>query len=88
MRHNIAGAPEWFETQIKANTICMYDDQMILDELSDIYGDLAISAYTDMLSTACDAYADGYFEEKFIRISNIDCSHICREDFMKLLPDD
>lgn len=49
LRHNIAGAPEWFEAKVTEKAICMYDDEMILDELSKIYGDLAISVYAEML---------------------------------------
>lgn len=30
MRHNIAGAPEWFQSKIESKSICMYDDEMIL----------------------------------------------------------
>ena len=36
---------------------------MIMDELSDIYGDLAQAIYIEMLRTACDAYKYGYFKE-------------------------
>ena len=32
MRHNIAGAPEWFQSKIESKSICMYDDEMILDD--------------------------------------------------------
>ncbi len=88
MRHNIAGAPEWFESKIVSKSICMYDDEMILDELSEIYGDLAISAYADMLKIACDAYKDGYFDDKFVLVSQMDCLRISREDFLKQLQDD
>lgn len=61
MRHNIVGTLQWFETKVASKSICMYDDEMILDELSEVYGDLAIGAYVDMLKTACDAYKYGYF---------------------------
>ena len=88
MRHNIAGAPEWFQSKIESKSICMYDDEMILDELSGVYGEWAISAYAGMLKTACDAYKDGYFEEKFILVSQMDCRSISREDFLKQLQDD
>lgn len=57
MRHNIAGAPEWFQSKIESKSICMYDDEMILDELSGVYGEWAISAYAGMLKTACDITA-------------------------------
>ena len=36
LRHNIAGAPEWFSDKVTEKVICMYDDEMILDELSKI----------------------------------------------------
>ena len=41
-----------------------------------------------MLKTACDAYKDGYFEEKFVLVSQMDCRSISREDFLKQLQDD
>lgn len=88
MRHNITGAPEWFETQISSKKIRIYDDQMILNGLSEIYGNLAASAYTNMLKTACDAYSNGYFEEKFIHVSKINCLPMCQEDFLKQLQTD
>lgn len=78
MRHNIAGAPEWFQSKIESKSICMYDDEMILDELSGVYGEWAISAYAGMLKTACDAYKDGYFEEKFVLVSQMDCRSISK----------
>ena len=44
--------------------------------------------YAGMLKTACDAYKDGYFEEKFVLVSQMDCRSISREDFLKQLQDD
>lgn len=85
LRHNIAGAPEWFETKVMEKAICMYDDRMILDGLFEIYGNLAISAYAEMLKTACDAYKEGYFEERFLLISKIDCLRVSREEFLRTL---
>ena len=55
---------------------------------SGVYGEWAISAYAGMLKTACDAYKDGYFEEKFVLVSQMDCRSISREDFLKQLQDD
>ena len=87
-RHNIAGAPDWFTAKIASKSVCMYDDEMILDELNAVYGDLAISMYMNMLKTACDAYKSGYFEEKFILVSQMDYLHICKEEFLKQLQAD
>ena len=85
MRHNIAGAPEWFQSKIESKSICMYDDEMILDELTDIYGDLALAMYVDMLKTACDAYKDGYFEENFTEMSKINALYVGRTEFLEKL---
>ena len=88
MRHNVEGVHKWFESKIATEAICMYDDEMILDELSEVYGDLAISAYIDMLKNACDAYKAGCFEENFILVSQIDSLHVNREEFLKQLQAD
>lgn len=85
LRHNIARASEWFEAKVAEKTICMYDDRMILDELSGIYGNLAISVYAEMLKTACDVYKERYFEEKFLLISKIDCLRVSIEEFLRQL---
>ena len=50
-RHNIAGAPEWFETKIQNDLIRLYDDEMILNELAAIYGSLAPAMYREMYLT-------------------------------------
>lgn len=85
MRHNIAEAPKWFEEKVKRKLICIYDDKMILNELSEIYGDLYVSVYVEMLRTACNAYKEGYFEENFRSISKIDYIHINGEEFLERL---
>lgn len=88
MRHNIAGAPEWFESKIISKSICIYDDKMILDELSETYGDMAVHVYADMLKNACDAYKYGYFEDKFELVSKMDFLGISKEDFLIQLQSD
>lgn len=84
-RHNIAGAPEWFKKKVKNKSINLYDDKMILDELTSIYGELAIAIYIEMLKNACDAYKDDYFEENFVKVSEIDSLRIGKEEFLKTL---
>lgn len=85
VRHDAEGILKWFESEIASESICMYDDERILDELSEAYGDLAISAYVELLKNACDAYKIGFFEEKFNFLSQIDCLHINKEEFLKVL---
>lgn len=87
-RHNIAGSPEWFQKKVADKSINLYDDEMIMDELFEIYGELATAFYAEMLKTACDAYSRGYFEEKFVGLSQLDYSCIKREDFLKQLESD
>ncbi len=88
MRHNIIEVSEWLKSKIASKSIYMYDDEMILNELADIYGNFAIYKYINMLKTACDAYEIGYFEEKFVCISQINNIHISKEDFLKFLRND
>lgn len=87
-RHNIAGAPEWFEAKVADKSISLYDDEMIMDELSEIYGELAIAFYAGMMQTACDAYSEGYFKEKFVGLSQLDYLSVSREEFLKQLESD
>jgi len=85
LRHNIAGLPEWFEDKVENKRIHLYDDEMILDELSAIYGDLALAMYIDMLKTACDAYKGGCFEENFVNMSTVNAVYVSREEFLEKL---
>ena len=83
--HNIAGVQGWFEDKVIGKYINLYDDEMIIDELSDIYGKLAVASYVKMLQIACDAYGEGYFEGNFAGILQLDYSIISKEDFLKQL---
>lgn len=87
-RHNITGAPEWFNAKAADKSISVYDDEMILEELSEIYGKLATAAYIEMLKTSCDAYSEGYFEKKFTRLSQLDYLNISRREFLDQLEAD
>ena len=85
LRHNTVGPSEWFRDKVKNKLIYLYDDEMILDELTAIYGNLALTMYVDMLKTACDAYKAGYFEENFKEISKINALHVGRTEFLEKL---
>ena len=84
-RHNTVGAPEWFCEKVADKSIYLYDDEMIMDELFVIYGELAIASYIQMVQTACDSYRKGYFEEKFVRLSQLDYWSVNREEFLRQL---
>lgn len=88
LRHNIGGAPKWLEDRIDDNSICLYDDKKILEELSEMFGQLALTAYTQMMKKACDAYEQGYYDEKFVEISGLDCSNVTQSEFLEKLKSD
>lgn len=83
--HNIIGPSQWLEDQVLKDVIHVYDDEMILSELSSIYGDLAPAFYTEMLKNACDAYKDGYFEEKFLEMSKVKNLGVDKQEFLEKL---
>lgn len=87
-RHNVFGAPEWFGEKVNKKSIHVYDDKMILDELAEIYGKFAVCAYVNMLKTACSAYREEYFEEKFLLVSGIDCFNADKSEFLNRLQTD
>ncbi len=87
-RHNIAGAPEWFNDRVADRTIHLYDDEMILDDLLDYYGSLRVVYYIDMLKTACDSYQDRYFEENFTEISKVNGLYLTKDEFLAILESD
>lgn len=81
-RHNIAGAPEWLENAEDTNKVMCYTDGMILNELSEYYGDNAPLMYSNMLKTGCDAYSSGYFETNFREISELDYTEVSISEFL------
>lgn len=85
LQYNNAGLSEWLEAEIVDQAILLYDDEAIVDELSEIYGELAPVAYIRMLRMGCDAYRDGYYEENFAAVSKLDAYKITREDFLEKL---
>lgn len=87
-RHNIAGAFEWFEAMVLDGTIELYDDNEILEELFEIYGDSAVFVYVNLLKTACDAYKHNYFEEQFKELAVFDCLNGGKEAFLEKLQAD
>lgn len=87
-RHNIKAVSEWFEARVSDKSICLYNDEMIIDELSAFYGELAAFTYISMLKDACDAYSDGYFNENFVELSKVNCLHINKREFLEKLAGD
>ncbi|MDO4276188.1 MAG: hypothetical protein Q4D16_21170 [Eubacteriales bacterium] len=88
LRHNIAGSPEWFTKQVEDKIISLYNDEMIMDELENLVGTSSVAEYCNLLKNGCEAYREGYFEEKFVRVSQIKIPEIGREEFLTLLEED
>ncbi|MCM1221861.1 MAG: hypothetical protein NC548_46060 [Lachnospiraceae bacterium] len=87
-RHNVSGSKEWLEKKILEGKIICYSDEKILNELGVIYGSHAPLAYVNLLRTACQAYRDGYFEEKFEQLQQLDYRNISHNDFIEELDKD
>ena len=87
-RHNVTETSVWLKDKISSKSIYIYDDEMILNELKNIYGSIAIKMYLRMLKNACDAYKIDYFQENFINISQINYLSINVNEFLKCLQKD
>lgn len=87
-RHNIGESKNWLENMISKGQIYCYSDEEIIEELSSIYGNLAVTMYASILRTSCDAYGSRYFEEKFIRLQTLNFLEITKEDFLNELQKD
>ena len=88
MRHNIAGAPEWFQSKIESKSICMYDDEMILDELSGSMVNGLSAHMQECLKLRAMHIKMDILKRSFVLVSQMDCRSISREDFLKQLQDD
>ena len=84
-RHNILGSKEWLENKISAGQIKCYRDEDILDELEQVYGEMACGMYANLLQKACQAYSEGYYENNFRKLQKIDYGKIFKSDFLEKL---
>jgi hypothetical protein len=85
MRHNIAGSPEWLEKMISEGIVLCYDDEQIMDDLKEIYGNSAPAMYMHLMKTACESYKAGYFDEKFVELAKVYYSNVSRDEFLEKL---
>lgn len=87
-RHNVSGSKEWLENKISAGQIKCYSDENILDELEPVYGAMAYGMFANLLQKACQAYAEGYYENNFKELQKIDYGKISKNDFLEKLKAD
>lgn len=88
LRHNVSGAMEWLENKISMGRITCYSDEDILDELEPFYGGMVVVLYVNLLQKACQAYAQGYYEDNFKELQKIDYSNVTKRDFLEKLKAD
>lgn len=88
LNHDKEGPWVWFEVKVAKQSIHIYDDEQIMDELVAIYGMLAPMVYYEMLKNACEAYKAGYFEENFVQVARVRNISVTKEEFLENLRKD
>lgn len=84
-RHNITGTVKWLDNKISTRQIKCYSDEDILDELEPVYGAMTLGLYVNLLQKACQAYAEGYYENNFKELQKVDYGNSTKGDFLKKL---
>lgn len=87
-KHNVTGSMEWLENKISTRQIKCYSDEDILDKLENVYGAMALGLYANLLQKACQAYAEGYYENNFKDLQEADYGNITKSDFLRKLKED
>lgn len=87
-RHNVTGAMEWLENKISTRQIKCYSDEDILDKLENVYGAMALGLYANLLHKACQAYAEGFYENNFKELQKVDYGNIMKRDLLRKLKAD
>lgn len=84
-RHNITDTVKWLDNKISTRQIKCYSDEDILDELEPAYGAMTLGLYVNLLQKACQAYAEGYYENHFKELQKVDYGNSTKGDFLKKL---
>lgn len=87
-RHNVTSAMEWLKNKISTRKIKCYSDENILDKLENVYGAMALGLYANLLQKACQAYAEGFYENNFKELQEVDYGNIAKSDFLRKLKED
>ncbi len=81
-RHGKRSAQEWLNSKIADGDIHKYSDEDILDMLSEVLGDKCYSRYLTYLKKSCDAFATGYFEEKYASLIALTEGETTKQQFL------
>ena len=87
-KHNVTGSMEWLENKISTRQIKCYSDEDILDKLENVYGTMALGLYANLLHKACQAYAEGFYENNFKELQKVDYGNITKSDFLRKMKED
>ena len=75
----------WLTDKISNGHVCKYTDDILLNELTSVYHDLALWQYTNLLKNACDAFDQSYFNNHFNGLNSYDYSHKSIQDYLTTL---
>ena len=78
-------ASQWLQNKIQNQDIRCYTDEMILDELEQIYGSACCNWYAQFLKDACDAFGDDHFANYYAALQGLDYSKISKTEFLEIL---
>lgn len=75
-------ASKWLNKQIEKGIIVCFSDKKILEELSELRGNLCCMTYTQMLRNSCETFRKTYFENFYDMLDNLNYSKISNEDYL------
>ncbi len=81
-RHGKRSAQEWLNSKIADGAIHKYSDEDILEMLFEVLGDKCYSRYLTYLKRSCDAFATGYFEEKYASLIALPEGETTKQQFL------
>lgn len=81
-RHGKQSAQEWVNRKITDGNIHKYSDEDILEMLYEVLGDKCYFRYMTYLKRSCDAFATGYFEDKYAGLIKLTENDVTREQFL------
>lgn len=72
----------WIKKRVHGGTITCCSDEDVLSLLSGVYGPLACSGYTQMLSSSCAVFSREFFSLYFHELEDIDYSSVAEQEYL------
>lgn len=73
----------WIKKRIHGGDITCCSDEDVLSLLSGVYGPLACSGYTQMLSSSCAVFSREFFSLYFHELEDIDYSSVSEQEYLE-----